>query len=161
VAAMLDGRLSAPPDVKLTAVNSLTLVRKPGDRIWRRPWIGYVCASAPFRHRPRCPQAAPHRSPLFWLLTAVNYTPPRYPKLKMQWGLFPGRVALGRNRAVTRHVRSAAPSDQGGTLTSVYARVRVTTLSDVSAPFAQTATILNKIQGRRIAQQGNARRRRV
>jgi len=65
---MLKGRPSAPPDVKLTAVNSLALVRKPGDRIWRRPWIGRiwrrpwigcVCAPAPFRHRPRRPQAAP------------------------------------------------------------------------------------------------------
>lgn len=59
VKAMLEGHLTALRDAKLTAVNSLALVRKPGDRIWRRPWIGYVCASAPFRHRPRRPQAAP------------------------------------------------------------------------------------------------------
>lgn len=48
MAAMLEGHLSALPDVKLTAVNPLALVRKPGNRIWRSPWIGCVCASAHF-----------------------------------------------------------------------------------------------------------------
>lgn len=41
-AARLEGHLSALPDARLTAVNSLALVRKSDDRIWRRPWISCI-----------------------------------------------------------------------------------------------------------------------